>query len=319
MNQIKSKYEEFLEKCMEGLKSRLGEGYTIQVNTILKNNSIALDGVIILKEGAKITPNIYLDQYYVQYEQGEDLQNILEDILQVYADKANEKCDVEIQFSLEAMKDKIIYRLVNREKNQELLSTCPYMDYLDLAVTFHCLIQEQEDCIGTIRITNEHMQYWGVTTAEIYQYAVENTQKLMPPLLRRMEDVLREILQSNQIGMEQEEIQLELERLKLEEEDDTEDKAQMYILSNTKGINGAACLMYPDVIPNFARLLQSDVYILPSSIHEIILLPANQLYELAKLEEMVSDINQTQVPYEEILSNHVYYYSITSKQIRILS
>jgi len=319
LNQIKSKYEEFLEKCMEGLKERLGEEYTIQVNTILKNNSITLDGVVILKEGAKLTPNIYLDQYYVLYEQGESLTEIIDSILQVYTDKVAEKNDVEIQFDLESMKDKIIFRLVNREKNQELLSGCPYMDYLDLAVTFHCLIQEQEDCIGTIRITNEHVELWGTNTQQLYQYAMVNTQKLMPPLLRRMEDVLREILQSNQIGMGQEEIQMELERLKLEDEDSVDNKAQMYILSNTKGINGAACMLYPDVVSNFARLLKSDVYILPSSIHEIILLPASQEYETEKLEEMVADINQTQVPYEEILSNHIYYYSLVSKQIQILS
>lgn len=299
------------------MKAQFGEGYNIQLNTILKNNSISMDGVVILKDGAKITPNIYLEEYYVQYEDGTAMQDIIQRIVQVYSDKVQEKKNLELQFTFETMKGKIIFRLVNKEKNLELLETCPFVDFLDLAVTFHCLVQDEAESIGTIRITKEHLNLWGITTEQLYRCALENTPKLMPPVLRRMEDVLKEILNSQDLPMELEQIQIELNRLE-EGEEKTSDSADMYILSNAKGINGASCLLYPDIIRNFSKILKKDIYILPSSIHEVILLPASTYYSKEQLEEMVFDINQTQVPYEEVLSNHVYFYSLSQKQIIML-
>lgn len=317
MNQLELKYQEFLEVCMAGLKEELGEGYNIQMNTILKNNSISMDGVVILKDGAKMTPNIYLEEYYESYKEGMSIEVVIQSILAAYFHQAKKREEVEIQFTFDAMKDFILFRLVNKEKNAKLLETCPYIDYLDLAITFHCLIQEEAEAIGTIRITNEHMELWKVTPEILLQYAMKNTPSLMPPLLRRMEEVLKEILTSEDISMSKDQIQIELERLD-QTEQSQEDNTDMYILSNTKGINGASCILYPDVIRNFARLLQCDIYLLPSSIHEIILLPAQSFYEKWQLEAMVQEINQNEVPYEEVLSDHVYYYSLQEKQITLL-
>ena len=318
MNQVKSKYQEFLEECIQNLENQLGEGYNIQLNTILKNNSITMDGVVILKDGAKITPNIYLEEYYLLYEEGKGMDEIVSELIHVYFDKVRERSDVDIQFTYEAMKSQIIYRVVNEEKNKELLADCPHIDFLDLAVTFHCLVQDEMDSIGTIRITNEHLKLWQVTTAELYEHAKKNTPKLMPPLLRKMEEVLREILTQENLSINEEQIQIELQRLDEESQVPEDERADMYILSNTKGINGASCLLYPDIIRNFSRLLHCDIFILPSSIHEIILLPAIDAYKKEQLEEMVSDINRTQVPYEEILSDHIYYYSFVENQMKLL-
>ena len=305
-------------ECIENLKNQLGEEYNIQLNTILKNNSITMDGVVILKDGAKITPNIYLEEYYLLYEQGKSMEEIVSELIHVYFDKVRERSDVDIQFTYEAMKSQIIYRLVNSEKNRELLAECPHIEFLDLAVTFHCLVQDEMDSIGTIRITNEHLKLWQITTAELYEQAKENTPKLMPPVLRKMEEVLREILNEENLPMNEEQIQIELQRLEEDSQVPEHERADMYILSNTKGINGASCLLYSDIIRNFSRLLQCDIYILPSSIHEIILLPAVDAYRKEQLEEMVSEINQTQVPYEEVLSDHVYYYSFLDNQMKVL-
>lgn len=318
MNQLKLKYQEFLEECIQKLKEQLGEGYNIQLNTILKNNSITMDGVVILKDGAKITPNIYLEEYFQLYEQGKDMEEIISEITTVYFDKVRERNDVDIQFTYETMKSQIIYRVVNREKNKELLKDCPHFEFLDLAVTFHCLVQDGMDSIATIRITNNHLKLWQVSMAEIYECAKENTPKLMPPILRKLEEVLKEILSEENLPIDEEQVQVERKRLEADCEVPEYERADLYILSNLKGINGASCLLYPEIIKNFSKLLQCDLYILPSSIHEIIILPAFDAYSKEHLEEMVTDINQTQVPYEEVLSDHVYYYSSLENQIKLL-
>jgi hypothetical protein len=84
---------------------------------------------------------------------------------------------------------------------------------------------------------------------------------------------------------------------------------KMYILSNHKGINGATCLLYENVLYEFAQLIQSDFYILPSSIHEIILVPYDKTISKETLADMVKDVNRTQVARDEVLSDRVYFFS----------
>lgn len=316
MEQVKVRYQEFLEACIEQLKIRLGTEYNIQLNTVLRNNAITMKGVIILKNGEKISPNIYLDEYFTQYEQGKTLEEVVDRILILYYNQVKEKSDFDLQFTFEAMKDNIIFRVINKEKNEELLKDCPHVVFLDLAVTFHCLIQDGWDSIGTIRITNDHLRLWQVSEKDMIDLARKNTPKLLPPLLRKMDDVLKEMLEQEDIVPEEENLQLEFDRLQGNDEDSSH--AELFVLSNTKGINGASCILYEDAIRHFAKLMKSDLYILPSSIHELILLPTKDSYDKERLEEMVIDINRTQVPYEEVLSDHIYYYSRIQNKIKIL-
>ena len=239
-------------------------------------------------------------------------------MLHEYFDKLTDKMDMEIQFTFECMKDSIVYRVINREENKQLLLECPHIEFLDLAATFHCLVKDEGEVLGTIRITNEHMKQWQVELSDILECAKKNTPKLMPPVLRKMEDVLMEILQSGDLTMEPEKIESELKCLQDDKGMEAEDQVAMYVLTNTKGINGASCILYQNVIRNFSKLIQCDIYILPSSIHELILLPAYSEYQIEQLEEMVREINLTQVPTDEVLSNHVYYYSRKENQLKLL-
>jgi len=94
-----------------------------------------------------------------------------------------------------------------------------------------------------------------------------------------------------------------------------EDIYPMYILTNQKGINGASCMIYKDVIKEFAQLIKSDIYILPSSIHEIILIPLEGSEDKERFKRMVIDINSSQVPADEVLSDSVYMYSLEKDAI----
>ena len=91
--------------------------------------------------------------------------------------------------------------------------------------------------------------------------------------------------------------------------DTSKQKYKMYILTNQKGINGASCLLYPDVMNKLSEEFQSDFYVFPSSIHELILVPTHDNKSNNEYSNMVREINATQVAREEVLSDHVYYYS----------
>lgn len=85
-------------------------------------------------------------------------------------------------------------------------------------------------------------------------------------------------------------------------------KIKMYVLSNKLKNYGAACIAYPYILDMLAGVLKENFYVLPSSVHEVIIVPESSQIRQSELERMVREINETQVPEEEILSNHAYFY-----------
>lgn len=323
-------FGEFLVLMKKSVKEAVGAGYNVEINHVIKNNSIELDGLVVLKDKECITPNIYMNSYYEKYLAGEPVKQMVEDIIRIYkrSREDSERNGLHIRYELDEMKSCIIFRLINYDRNRKLLMDVPYIQFMDLAVTFHCLVKNNEKGIGTIRITNEHVRNWKVDIGYLKEIARVNTPMLFPPVIRNMNEILHEILQGEGISSslnygETREFSANSADIASygspsEGEDfypvmpDRAESAKtntMYVITNAKGINGASCLLYPAVIKNLALKLDSDLYILPSSIHEIIAVKANGTMNKKAFREMVFDVNRTQVPEEDILSDNVYFYS----------
>lgn len=313
MGQNKITYEQFLEKIIELLRKEFGTGYQLEHHKVLKNNGIVLDGLLINKPGEEMIPNIYLNGYYKQYLEHGDLKRIASDFIKFYQSSNNKNKEKSFSFDYEMMKDKIIFRVINYQKNQELLSKVPYDKVLDLAITYYCLVRSEKDGIGTIRITKEHLQLWGVTKEEIRKYAIENTPKLFPPEIKLMSSVLYELMEQELFGDINPE-KKEYEELLKEEASGSE----LYVLTNSYGINGASCIFYPQVLEQFQSMINRDFYILPSSIHEVLLVPIIPSMAPSDMSEMVREVNQIQVPIDEVLSDNAYIYSLVQKELKQL-
>lgn len=278
-------YASFVSFVRNMVSERMGEGYSIKLFKVMKNNSLELDSLVVLKEGRNFAPNIYLNAYYDSYIAGTDVIEIVDRICMIYDHCSIPIVQEDFEYTLEHMRPYIFFRLVSLERNKKLLSEVPHTEFLDLAVTFHCLVRSEEEGIGTIRITKEHMNLWNISLNELKELAYNNTIRLFPPVIRTMEEVIRSLLQSDEMNG------VDFDYVKPEDE-----AYPMYILTNEKGINGASCLMYKDVIRDFARDIKSDIYILPSSIHEIILIPMESTDDKEHLQRMVVEINASQVP-----------------------
>ncbi len=303
-------YDQFLSRIKAIVKKRMGGGYLVDINHVIKNNSIHLDGLIILKNGERITPNIYLNSYFESYQEGESIEDIAAKIINIYEEtmEEGEQEALCIQFELNEMKSSIIFRLVNYNKNIKLLNEVPHIRFLDLAITFHCLVKDNENGIGTIRITNEHIKNWNTTLEDITELATINTPVLLPASVRSMNEVIIDIL-NKEMEHSSENMDGKNEIIEVFDQMKQNTMTDMYVLSNTKGINGASCLLYPDVVKELSDQLNTDFYILPSSIHEIILVKNKDKIDKNILREMVIDVNYTQVAEDEILSNNIYFYS----------
>lgn len=297
-------YNEFTKTIQQLLSEKLDSQTTITIQEIIKNNDTHLDGLTITKEGLNISPTIYLNDYYLQFQSGECLEQICADILDIYeTNKPHQSIDISFFTNYDEVKDHIVFKLINFEKNKPLLEKVPYYRYLDLAIVFNCLIDSTQRGSATILIYNQHLDYWNVTRDDLYDLALENTPKLLQYDLRNMTDVLRELLSDfNPADFICEDIN---------------QPYPMYVLSNTHKLHGSTCILYQNLLLNFANKMNADLYVLPSSIHEVLLIPAYDHSSYNELTDMVREVNSTQVSEDEILSDHVYYFSRTDNQLNI--
>ncbi|MDE6626688.1 MAG: hypothetical protein K2K56_10035 [Lachnospiraceae bacterium] len=290
-----------------------GGEYHAEIHQVIKNNGIALDGLIIRKDKEMISPNIYLNSFFENYQMGKPLAAIMEEIIYQYnLFKEEQNIRLADIWDFAAIKQDIVLRLVNYDRNRELLKTCPHKRYLDLAVTFRMVLDRDCMGIGSALVTTDVFDYWDVSLDHLYKLALENTMKEFPWRMDSLATVITECMKRQ---LPEEKLMEMREDFKLLE--NTENEVSMYVLSNEAGMNGATCILYDAVLRNFAKAQGCNVYILPSSIHEVLLVPENVETDAVTLEEMVSDANHSAVGLIDLLSDHVYYYDRERDMVEI--
>ena len=277
-------YQEFKHLLAEELKKNFNDGADIQVevHTIIKNNSLELEGMIIIEEGRNVSPNFYLKFYYEDYLNGE----VIEDIAKGMVKKYNDMQDNEFgSFSMDISNcmDKIVCRLVSYEKNSRLLKDIPYIPFLDMAIIFYCLVVENESGIGSVRVSNSIMERWGMTVKTLYTVAIHNTERIFPKVFCPLKLMLKNILNSKEHEMP--EVSSNLEDCCYNEWE------APFVLTNRKGVNGSAAILYPDCLKDIGKMTQTGIYIIPSSIHELLIVPDDGLVSPDGLKKMVKEVN----------------------------
>lgn len=285
----------FIEKIVDLLQSKMGEDYEVRVTKVTKNNDIQLTGVILMREEDRISPTIYLEGLYAEYQDGIPMERLAEKIISFYEDQMPDT-DLNMDFfqDFEQVKDRIFYKLVSFEQNRRLLEKLPHYRWHDLAIIFYYAMEEEKFGKASITIHHHHLEMWGQSVNSLYRTAQGNMKKGMPELLMSMKDMLAKMA-----------------GLHLGEET----YIPMYVLTNQKKLYGAAALLYSEGIKELADTWQTDLLILPSSIHEVLLLPDDGRNEYDFYRQMVEDVNTTQVEPEEVLSYNLYRYRRENAEI----
>ena len=290
-------YEEFQQMIVKGVSERLEEGRSVEINEVVKNNGVILKGLTFRDSTEGIRPTIYLGKYYDQYKEGMDIPSVVSMILEVYRIGSSQNTfDIHSFTDFDKAKERIVFKLVNYDKNKVLLSKVPHRPFLDMAVVYYYLLKDEDLENATILIYNNHLESWGITAKELDAIAIRNTPLLLKEDLRSVTEVLMHLMARSGEGEKT-------------EADLSEEDFGMYVLSNRTRIFGAACILYAGVLKSFAEKLHKDLFILPSSVHEVILVPKEESMEWEKLQELVQEVNSTQVEDVEILSDSVYCYT----------
>lgn len=319
---------EFCEKVKQELELYFEGEVAVSVNKITKNNGVVLNSVVLAQKDRNVSPNIYLDEFFKDHEQGKPFSEIVEEILKVYKESRFKK-NLDMNFFLDygKMKDKIAYKIIGYEKNKDMLREIPHILFLDMAVVFYCNVSERELSRATILIYNNHLKMWGITKENLYEAAAENTKRIFPARIIPIEKMMREIF-SEDLKKEFSSRVVAEDGFMPDEEwfdkaagqllstvADCDGNGEMFVMGNENKLFGAAAMMYESVLQTFAEKLSKDLFILPSSIHEVILIPDDGRQEEEELWKMVCEINETQVEPEDVLTDALYYYSRKNKQI----
>ncbi|MBE5883067.1 MAG: hypothetical protein E7291_01390 [Lachnospiraceae bacterium] len=301
---------EFAEKVRKAMVEVLGDGYEVKLQEVQKNNGVRLQGLLILTEKQNVSPTIYLKPFWEAYEGGVTLADLIKKILQIYREDTPGECvDMSFFRDFEKVKDRICYRLIDAGQNRELLEKIPHIPFLDLAICFYYAYEGNALGSGSILIYHTHRLLWQTDVTELMSLAQTNTERLFPWECQSMESVLKEIMeQEQQEGCVPE----EEERQQLHEE------IPMHILSNRQRVYGAACILYHGVLKELAEKSGANLYILPSSVHEVILLPDHHTEDTQQLKNMIYEVNRTQLEPEEVLSDSLYYFDRLEQNVRII-
>ena len=284
----------FVENIVKILQEKMEKDYEIKVTKVTKNNDIRLTGVIMMRETDKVSPTIYLEEPYGQYCEGTDIQEIADRIIALYkAQMKDIHLDMNFFSEFEYVKDGIFHKVINYGQNKNLLEDVPHLIWCDLAVVFYYSMEEEKLGRASILVHNNHMDMWKQTADTLYQTAMHNMRRSMPELLVPMKELI-----SDMTG------------IRLEEKD-----VRMYVLTNKEKMYGASAMLYSDEIGKLADRLDSDLLILPSSVHEVLLLPDDREQKYDFYRQMVEEVNTTQVEPEEILSYNLYRYNRKKAEI----
>ena len=292
-------FSEFTEKVREKITDYLPEFDTesVSIKTIEKNNGVSCTGLLIREKGENVAPNIYLEYYFARYTEGCAFDGVLREIAKEYRDIKNTIINTAVsEFDKAKARDKVIVKLVNYRDNRKLLKDCPYIRFNDLAVMARFVVALDETGISSTPLTNDDLTEWGISKEELFKKALDNTKRLLPPKVFKMDELIN---RSTGVWL------------------DGEFETQAYVITNKICVNGATVVLYKEVMEEFEQKFPEGFYILPSSIHEVIVLPASVTPDKSFLRELVREVNRDVLPDTDYLSDEVYYYDAEEKNITL--
>jgi len=295
------KYKEFMAGVKEALERKLPERKaSVEINRIVKSNDRVKDSISIIVPGRASSPTVYLNDFYEWHMKGGTIEEISDKILEIFDHSMKDVPEEFLRFDrFEEAKPNITLKVLNTAINEAYLADTARVEYLDLSVVFYCTaivgVQRHVFCS---KISKELMEKWGIDEHTLYDLARRNTPRLLGVYLREVKDVIMEMLEGTDDPAR--------DSLLWALEDD--ERSPMYILSNYTRNSGAGNMFAEGILQSLAEQLGDDLYLIPSSVHEVLVIPVNSRLTREEVDAMVADVNRTVLRPEDILSDHVYIY-----------
>ena len=297
-------YETFKRELMCAMRRQMGKEVQISIEPIPKNNGVIKEGMVIRTADSPVSPALFLqDIYYQMKDSPFSYDELASRLLKIgVAEKEKLEEQVEGYMDFYRAREHIFAHVINAGWNKARLELLPHEKVLDLAVVCSYRIDGGPTGSAMVLIDQSQTENWGITSSQLLAMAKANTARQYPVSMISINDMIRMVADKEELSGFGE---------------DFEEDIPMFILTNTEKYLGAYSVFYPNVQQHVADVLNSSYFILPSSIHETILVPDSGLYTPRELQEMVKSVNHTQMDPRETLSDSVYYYDRKIKKLSI--
>jgi len=281
-------FNEFQSTVVAQIKDFLPSDYTdatVEVNEVVKNNDIRLHGITIRKSNNPVAPCIYLESFYKRYEDGDSLNDVLYDIADMRVRNERQDINVDDFCSWDKIKDKVVVKLINKNMSDGYLKDKPHKTFGDLATVY--MIEASSD--GHAAINDRIFDEYNITLDELHDTAMDN-------LVKQFDfKGMREVLIS--MGIPEQIIPV-----------DTTD--EMYVLTTQSKMFGASLILSDSIMKTIREKIGKDFVIIPSSIHEVIILPIpEENMSISDIMEMINSVNSGSLENTDVLSDHPYLYT----------
>lgn len=296
MQKDRENYDLFLKIVVKRLSKKLSESLCgpvrVSVRRQLRNNGIYKTGLLLEQDNRRISPVIYVDELYDVWINGGTMEGICRHLASCFRKSADVKIpQLESIDRYEHMKERLRIRLVDRMSNLKRMDDFICKPYLDLLV-FVCVELCVDDESGVILLTEKQMKKWNVTREQLWRDAVSYSAVNEPWQIMTMQSILGDIGDA-----------------------DDADDTRMFVLTNKSRSYGASVVLYPDVLPWIYDTIGGEFVLLPSSVHEWIVIPWQPDISVERLTAMICEVNRTEVEAEEILSDHPYMYCASEREL----
>lgn len=294
-------YDELKRELLKGVREKVGGGVTVEIVAIQKNNRTKKDAIAFSDKENNLQPLIYMDSIYSQYCAGAELSVCVGFAVEVY----RSAMEIDMDTAYKEWKDvrgKIEMTVINKAWNEDAMSGVPHMDFLDLVLYCRIIIDKNENGVASMIVQKHMLKEWEISEEELWEAAFSNL-KTEEFEIKDVNEVLRFIFPEGDLtGLPN--------KNKFE--------SALYVLTNKYQNRGAIGMLRTDLLEKFAEWGDCDLYILPSSIHEVLLLADNEI-PVDELRRMVRSVNRGVVDEMDRLSDEVYYYQRGSGKLEIVA
>lgn len=310
-------YESFKKRVLKEFLDYMPTEYAdceLELKKIPKVN-VCLTGVIIKPKGHERSfcgPTFYMERLYDQYLECGSFEQVMSNQAIYLEESLKYLPDDIMDISIASLKDKIVFQVVNTKENKEMIDLCPHRDILDLSIVYRAITNIDNTGVSGFLITHDIAEAEDLTEKLLYSLAIKNTKDLFPFKKERIEETMGRMMKK--WGAKDEDVNRSFRDI-----DNVPEKARVYVISNEYEFFGASALLYSDVIGEVVDRIGTDCYILPSSVHDLVVLSTEVFFETDKLLQLVKQTNTEHVRLTDRLSDNVYVYHIEDGSITILS
>ncbi len=307
-------YAEFKDRVMNEFLDYLPSKYKdceLKIHEVPKVNKV-LTGIVIApkKKSRKgtVMPIFYMERLYEQYLETGNFESMMANQA-IYLEQSRSYAPKDLcGTKLEDYVDRIVFQLVNPISNLELITRCPHRDFEDLSIIYRAITATGKEGVSGFLITNELAESLKWNEEFLYEKALKNTRRVFPFMHLRIEDMMMKIIGENGSGESVSKLFPDYDKMSAED--------CVYVITNRSQFYGSSALLYPEVIGRVADKIGTDCYVLPSSLHEIIVLSAKTYSDRNKLVSIVCGTNAKHVREEERLSDSLYFFDIKERRVR---